>query len=217
MENGGMGKIYQLTEWIMKLAYVNLLWILFSLAGLIVLGIAPATTALFAVCRKWIRGEAETAVFPAFWKAYKESFLLSNIAGLLILVLGIVFYVDYQFFIRPDSASKLLLFPLVTLGIIYLLTALFLFPVIVHYEAGLFQVIKIACIVALANPMTSFLILINSILFVLLITMLPAIVPFFGASLPAWITMYLANSSFDKIGKNSSKLQDKLNMNTGSK
>lgn len=33
--NGLMGVLYRFAEWIMRLAYANLLWILFTLTGLV--------------------------------------------------------------------------------------------------------------------------------------------------------------------------------------
>ncbi|BDG36084.1 DUF624 domain-containing protein [Saccharococcus caldoxylosilyticus] len=48
------GKLYRVCEWITRLACINILWMLFTLAGLIVFGIAPATVALFTIVRKWL-------------------------------------------------------------------------------------------------------------------------------------------------------------------
>ena len=80
--DGFLRKIYDISAWITRLMYVNLLWILFMLAGLIVMGVFPSTTAMFSVTRKWILGETDTPVFHTFWKAYKQNFLQSNLVGL---------------------------------------------------------------------------------------------------------------------------------------
>ena len=46
-------KLNGLGEWVIRLVYLNFLWIGFSLLGLGILGIFPATSALFSVLRKY--------------------------------------------------------------------------------------------------------------------------------------------------------------------
>lgn len=199
-EGGSMGWMYKITETIMKLAYINLLWIFFSMIGLIIFGFSPATAALFVICRKWVRGEKDISIFKTFWTSYKKEFLKSNLLGLILIIGGIVLYVDYLFFSQIESnLSLILFFPLLTLGIVYLLTALFLFPVFVHYNSTLLQLLKNACLLALLNPMISFLMLISLIVITIIIAMLPALILFFGISIPAWVTMFLANTTFNKL------------------
>ena len=52
--------------WVMRLAYLNVLWILFSLAGLVVFGLMPATAAMFTVAREWAKGNTDAPVFSVF-------------------------------------------------------------------------------------------------------------------------------------------------------
>lgn len=58
--------------WVMRLAYLNLLWLLFTLAGLGVAGLMPATAAMFTVTREWVKGNPDASVFSVFLRAYKE-------------------------------------------------------------------------------------------------------------------------------------------------
>lgn len=66
MFTGTVGGIYHISNWIMRLAYVNFLWILFTLAGFIVFGFFPATIATFAVVRKWIFDTTDIPIFTTF-------------------------------------------------------------------------------------------------------------------------------------------------------
>lgn len=88
MYTGIMGGFYRISEWIMRFAYVNILWIAFTLIGLVFLGFFPATASLFAVVRKWIQGNNEVPIFSFFWTNYKSSFLKSNILGISIVIIG---------------------------------------------------------------------------------------------------------------------------------
>ncbi len=47
-----IGGLYRICEWVMRLAYVNLLWIGIFWLGLVVFGFFPSSAAMFAVVRK---------------------------------------------------------------------------------------------------------------------------------------------------------------------
>src|SRR5690625_7635570 len=81
-------KYYRFTVWVVRLVYVNLLWILFTVIGLGVLGIMPATAAMFAVVRKWLRGEDDFPIFTTYKDAYKEEFLKANLLGYILAIIG---------------------------------------------------------------------------------------------------------------------------------
>ena len=70
--NPTSGFIYNVLEWITRFAYLNLLWILFSLAGGVIFGFFPATIAMFAIAREWLKGNRNTN-FNTFWKHYRET------------------------------------------------------------------------------------------------------------------------------------------------
>lgn len=59
--------------WVMRLAYLNVLWILFSLAGLVVFGLMPATAAMFTVAREWAKGNTDAPVFSVFFGRLKRN------------------------------------------------------------------------------------------------------------------------------------------------
>ncbi len=64
--SGFIDGYYRFAVWVTKFAYLNLLWIAFSLLGLGLFGLFPATAAMFAVVRKWINGEKDIPVFHVF-------------------------------------------------------------------------------------------------------------------------------------------------------
>src|SRR5690625_1946818 len=94
---GPMGGFYTLANWIMRLAYVNILWIAFSLVGIIILGFFPATIGMFTVIRKWIQGDGDIPIFTTFWATYKKEFLKSNLLGLFLSLIGYILYIDFIF------------------------------------------------------------------------------------------------------------------------
>jgi uncharacterized membrane protein YesL len=149
-----VNRIYSATEWIAKFAYINLLWIGFSLVGLIVLGFFPATISLFAVIRKWIMGEGDIPIFRTFWTTYKSEFLRSNGLGLLVAVVSGLIVLDLVFMKNLGNGfTNAIQFPLYMFMFAVVMTMFYLFPVYVHYELKLIQMIKNSFFIMLINPL----------------------------------------------------------------
>lgn len=181
-----MGSIYRLSEWISRLALVNLLWIAGSILGLILFGFFPATAALFAVCRKWVMGESEIPVFQTFWKAYKEEFMKSNILGVLVVLVGFVLYIDLYYLLQiGDNPLKWLFIPLTGISIIFGLLMLYVFPVMAHYDTNIKNVCKNSFIYVFTSPILSLMTLLGCILIYMIQVRLPGMFIIFGGSVVA--------------------------------
>jgi uncharacterized membrane protein YesL len=59
--------IVTLCDWVAKLAYVNLLWFLFTAAGLLIFGFMPATVALFTRLHPLFRRCIGCIHFDVLW------------------------------------------------------------------------------------------------------------------------------------------------------
>lgn len=70
---------------ILRVAYLNLLWIGFSLLGLGLFGAGPATYAMMKYYDRWLRCQEELPVGRTFWKFYKERFKQSVLVSWIIL------------------------------------------------------------------------------------------------------------------------------------
>src|SRR5699024_3710383 len=142
----------KIMKWIMRIALLNFLWIIYSLLGLIVVGIFPSTIAALGVARQWLIKDKEIKVWKVYKNIYKEEFIQSNIAGWILTFIGLVLYMNYQvmkawqgelFFIIP-FAFLLVLF-------LYVLLILWIFPLMVHYNAKLSNLFKSAFIVGVTK------------------------------------------------------------------
>ena len=120
-----MGKLFTLCEWVMKLAYVNLLWFLFSIGGLIIFGVFPATVALFTIVRKWIVKETELPIWRTFLTVFLKEFKSSNKLGLVFIFSGIFLTFDV-FYIRTIEGlfQFILIIPLLIIAAVYLMVLL---------------------------------------------------------------------------------------------
>src|SRR5690625_7732837 len=95
LDFGITGRLFRLCEIVMRLAYVNLLWILFTVLGLGLFGIFPATVALFVVTRKWVMGDHDIPIFSRFWHNYRKEIFLSTLLGFFLFLIGFVIFVYF--------------------------------------------------------------------------------------------------------------------------
>ncbi|WP_408007660.1 YesL family protein [Pseudalkalibacillus sp. A8] len=194
------GKLFVLFEWITRMAYVNVLWIVFTVLGLVILGLFPATSAMFVLIRRWVRGEDDFSVFSLFWKTYKNDFWKANAFGWIMAGLGIILYLDYIFFSSSDTTLFFLLKSFtIMLLFVYGLILVMIFPVFAHYKLTLIHLFRNTIFIAMLHPLKS-LTAISGITFIgFVMFLLPTLFPFFGGSLSALFLTWVAQMMFRKI------------------
>lgn len=135
--------IYKLSDWIMRLAFLNILWIFFTLIGLVIIGFFPATIAMFTIVRHWIRGDTDIPILKTFWNTYKKNFLKANTLGVITTIVGYVIYLDLLFFRDMGGPfGGVMLFLSITILILYLMISFFLLPVFAHYDVKTVEYFK---------------------------------------------------------------------------
>ncbi|MGP4078777.1 YesL family protein [Pseudalkalibacillus sp. R45] len=197
---GFKGKLFVLFEWITRIAYVNVLWIGFSLLGVMLFGLFPATSAMFTVIRRWVRGEDDFSVFRLFWSTYKSDFGKSNAFGWIMAGLGIVLYLDYLFFSSSGSTLFFLLksFTIMLLFVYVLILAL-IFPVFVHYKLTLFHLFRNTIFIAMLHPFKSLVAILGVLFISFIMFLIPTLIPFFGGSVVALYVTWIAQKMLLKI------------------
>ncbi|PGS54452.1 YesL family protein [Bacillus sp. AFS041924] len=202
-----MGKLFTVCEWIMKLAYVNLLWFLFSIAGLIIFGFFPATVALFTIIRKWILKETDLPIWRTFKTVFLKEFKNSNKLGLVFIFSGIFLVFDV-FYIRTVEGvfQFILIIPLLIIAAIYLMVLLYIFPIYVHYEFKLKDYVKNAFFLSIFHFHITLLMLISLVSISILMLYQPGLIPFFSVVSIAWIFMFCGMYSFNRIDERQGKI-----------
>lgn len=191
--------LYAIFEWISRLALLQILWIFSTLLGGIFFGFFPATLAVFAIVRRWIKGDTEIPILKSFWNFYKVEFFKANKLGIVISIITIIFISDYQFLQQTEMAW--FHYPIFASFIIFCLFLLYIFPAFVHYQLGTFKLIKNAFLIMLINPIITFYMIICITSLIIFYWYIPAIFFIFGISGYAFITMWLSNHAFQKIQK----------------
>lgn len=197
-----MGKLYHACQWITRLAYINLLWLLFMALGLFVFGVAPSTAAMFSIIRKWLKGETDLSIFQFFWGTYKKEFWKANALGSILLGISLILYLDW----RLISSLQSSLYPvlsgcLIGVGFLFLIVMIYIFPVFVQYEYKTLQYIKAAFLLGISYPLYTMVMVLAAICVIAISIFFNGIgILYFGSAL-SFVFMYITHQLFNKIAK----------------
>lgn len=186
--------------WLIHLAWLNSLWIIFTLLGLGLFGWAPATTTLLSVIRKQMLTEGEIPIFQAFWQSYKRDFIKANVMGFIVVMglsglwLSLGTLSDLDLTIRIVMGTWFLL-----ITCLFSIVAIFIFPVFTYFDTTIKNYFHYALLIGLSH--LHYLIMIIAMLVGLygLFNLFPGLLLFFAFSLPAQYVMYLSAKTFEKI------------------
>ncbi|UOQ43203.1 DUF624 domain-containing protein [Halobacillus salinarum] len=189
-----------LLTWVVRLAAVNLLWIGFTLGGLVVVGIFPSTVAALGVSRKWIMGETEIRVWETFRKIYQEEFASANKLGWLLFLTGGLLFLNYKM-LQNANGQIVLFIPIAfyLLVFIYFLAVLWSFPLLTHFKGGVLNHIKNALIIGFSKLPISLMqiVLLFGLAYVSLLY--PSVIPFFTFSVCSFLWMWQSVHVFKKL------------------
>ena len=196
---GGWERFNNYAIWMIKVAYLNLLWIGFTIVGLGLFGLFPATVAMFAIVQKWLQNEPVDRIFQSFWKTYKKEFISLNKFGLFFIVIGYILVYDFMFVYKNMDKLQLLFPVLLFLTICYLVTLLYFFPVYTQFEMKFFQYIKQSFLIGASSLLETILIFTACMLLGIIINLIPGIIPLFTGSVLAVAITWCSNKALYKI------------------
>ncbi|SEN43411.1 YesL family protein [Lihuaxuella thermophila] len=201
------GILYRICTWIYHFAYLNLL---FLFSCLPVITIFPATAAMFGVVRKWIKGE-EPPIFTTYRKLFAENFKQSMIAGIVLSSIALILIADFYFLVHHKSSLNQLIFIMLCFAcMLYISTALSIYPLMVNNYLTTKQLLINAFKIGFYKPFYTFAnIILTGIVFFISLRY-PFILFFFCFSLCAWITYWFADRKFAHLlnPKNATKHSD---------
>lgn len=192
---------YRFCLWVTRIFYVHVLWILFTVIGLGVFGIMPATAAMFAVVRKWIRGEDDFPIFKTFKDSFRAEFIKGNILGYILLAVGYILYLDLQFVrIQATIPFQALTYLVMIIFLLYFIVLLYVFPVFVHFKLTMVQYLKWPIGIGIMHPIiTIFVVIALLATYYVTLVVIPAIFILSGITPAAFIISFGAKLVFDKL------------------
>ncbi|GAA0497143.1 hypothetical protein GCM10008986_25140 [Salinibacillus aidingensis] len=192
--------LYNIMEWITKFAYVNLLWVTFSLLGGIIFGFYPATTSMFAMVRDWLRNNPDLPVLKTYWNYYKQDFLKSNLLGTFLNLLFILIAIDvYYIQLNIDEQMSWTYIPLFAFMLLVAIFLFYIFPSFAHYDLNSFGLLKNAFLIMLINPVLNILMTICLVSSFFIMWQIPALLFIFGGTTYAFITTWFSLQAFDNV------------------
>lgn len=127
---------------------LNVMWLICCIP---LITIGASTTALYTVMLRMVKNE-EGYIFRGFLKAFKSNFKQSTLIWLILLLLGIVWTVDFRVAgFMPGMAGILLSAIFLALGFILLSVMIYIFPLTARYENGIKATFKNALILTVAK------------------------------------------------------------------
>lgn len=209
------GGFYHILEWVMWLLYLNILWVLFTIIGLGIFGVFPATVSMFTILRNLLLKQ-DKPIFKTFFQTYKKEFLKANAVGLITFGVAYILYIDLLFLDRIEG----LLFNVFQIGlivvvIIFLITLFYIFPVYVHFELSFLNRFKHAMLIGIFSPLMNIAMIIGFIALYYLYKVLPGLIPIFGLTLSGLLIMSSVLFAFNRFERRQQKLQG-INENKGS-
>ena len=198
--------VYTFCEWIARLAYINLLWILFTLGGFVVFGFFPATIAMLATLRQFIR-KNHPPVFQTFWQYYKKEFFNSNKLGLIIGVIGLILFMNIRLLqSTSNDMSSFLFYSSIIMSGIYFLIICYTLASYVEVDQPLGTHLKNALLITISNPIPSLFIIFGFAAVYFAVTYLSGLGFFFSVSILGLVILSSANLAYKNILKKQEKL-----------
>jgi uncharacterized membrane protein YesL len=223
--SGLMGSLYTITDWIMRLSIINILWISINLPILFILFLMvlspshhvvvmlaiplvvllpllffPGTTAAFAMIRDWIFNKSHPPLLKGFWEHFKKNYKNSTLSGILLTWFWFVWVIDY-YYLR--SLYDVLGIMLILIGLLLFTYTIIYFCLSVHYYMSKKELFKNAFYVTFGSPLLLIGILLVNIFILFISTRFLFLLPFFSISLSIFLSFYAFYRFTLKVGKTS--------------
>lgn len=189
---GWASRLHAACEWVTWTAAVNALWWLFTAAGLVVAGAAPATTTVTALTRRRLRGEAFPLVrtFAATWLSELRSanaVLLPPYALAAALVSGLLWL--------PAAHPAQAIASGIALAVVCALIAIVV-PLYAEYDLPLRAYVPTAMRWGVRNLAAVAVLLLVPIVIGTGLSLLPGAAPFFGVGLLLTLNTAVGGAAF---------------------
>jgi uncharacterized membrane protein YesL len=189
-------RLYRVLQVAANFVLLDILWLL---ACLPVVTIFPATAAMTGVIRLWVESGDERVLAP-FWEQLRENFRQAFVIGLLWTVIAAVLVTDFLFVLRGSMNPLTVAVYLVTglVAIIYVITTVFVFPVMVTYRVSWLAVLRNSLLFGLGQLGTS----VAAVAVIGVLALVTAVMPYAllaSGSVGAYVVYRLCRRSFHRV------------------
>ncbi|GAA2862309.1 YesL family protein [Nonomuraea rubra] len=165
-------------------ARLNLIWLVFTLAGGVILGLGPATVAAYTLARRHARNETFHA-WKEFWTVYRREFVRASLLVLPAVLVAIVLVGNYLYFSALGPGMGALRIASFVALIVLAGVGAYVGPLYAHYDLPLRAYWPKAAQLALLRPASSVILLLALSAIAYATSALPILAPLI--SFGAWI------------------------------
>lgn len=227
METRGiMGGFYRISEWIMRFAAINLLWLFCSLpvvylvltlllapelsvdffkTWVLFVGIVspftlvPASAAMFSVARKWVTGDPDVPLWRTYWRGYKDNYRQSMLGGLIFLALGILLVINFFFYRGQTGIYQVVSIIFIVLMVMVLAAFINYLCIMTHLHMKVFQIFKNSLLMTIGQPFNTLSLLLLNAAIGYISFKYTFLIMFFMGSLMATASFWSFHRGFTKI------------------
>lgn len=190
-QTGGAGwalRVHAACDWVLWALTLNVLWIVFTAVGGIVLGAAPAAVAATDLTRRRLRGELFSP-WVEFTRVWRREFVRANLVVAPALIVSTVLAVRAIALVASGAVALGAVVVLAAAGFGFTLTAV-LVPLYVHYDLEPRSYLLTASRWLLRNLAHGLILLAAGILVTAASAAVPGLIPF--VSVGAWLSLSTA-------------------------
>lgn len=189
-------RAYSFFDTLLWIACLNLLWILFTLLGLVVLGAGPATAAAQILVRRRARGEA-APLLKSFTREYFANFVRANALALPVMAVAVALVMNWNYSSGAgDWISRLIAASTVVAAIFLAAILCYLFPMYARYELPLGRYLMACSRFAVRHLAGTVILLFVTAAAVYASRALPGLIPFFSIGAWLYVTGWLCDRFF---------------------
>ncbi len=197
---GWSARIMGVLRWAEHLVLAQVLIVVGTLAGGVVLGWHPSIDAAGRLLARLPAGTAPTAVGRDFWRAWRTGFRRANLVGAPLTVVAVLLVLDLAVVrVVNGPVRAALTAGLVVVGLCTVLAAAYLAPVLRRYDDGPVRVWRFLLLVPASTLPTSLALLVTLGVLATLFWFVPVLGALVGLSLPLLATGWIADLQLDRI------------------
>ncbi|WP_216624606.1 YesL family protein [Paenibacillus foliorum] len=182
-------------EWVMNLALLNFVWIMFSLP---LVTVFASSASLIQTIQMYRNERNRESLLPYFWKSFVKQLLPATCLGIVMLFLLMVVASNFLF-AHSFAANKWVYTALFAwslfLSALYVSTLLFVLPVWVSCGLGVIKTLKQSLVYSLRKLPQALLMSVGISFIVLLLYFVPILIPIIGFSFLAFLIVLFADKT----------------------
>jgi len=189
---------FQFINTLAEFVLLNLLWIICCIP---VVTIGASTTALYYVTMQTARNE-HGYIVKNFFKSFKSNFKQATFIWVIFMVFGAILIFNLSFCITLKTTAGTVIFVIVGIfSFFYILSLLYVFPLLARFTNTTKQVLKNAPLIALLNMKYTIVILVITLLIPVILYLFPQFAVFlliFGSAFFAYLNSFFYIKVFNR-------------------